>query len=174
MDILQNSQANAQKFTFNISLAGTNVFQTGNQIVPYTMNANGLVSREGYLRSDPGAIATGQQRQNYIRSEALDKMLSGMYRNVFEQTYAKATVDAEIALEQYQASLSRDHCPHWDVSQASPLEKQLKLIANVIAAYKNSPTKRQTFFITVGRFDMHKDLMTQHPGQFKRSKCRHQ
>ncbi len=165
MDIIQNSQKQAQKFTYNISLSGTNILQTGNQIVPYTMSVQGLASRQGYAPHDPGPSATVQQQQAYIQSQALDQLLSGMYQNVFEQTYAKASVDAEIALEQYQDSLKTDHYPNWDTTNASPLEKQLKLIANVIAAYKDGPTKRQTFFIQVGRYDMHKDLMLLHPGE---------
>jgi uncharacterized protein (DUF1501 family) len=161
MDILQSSQSKGGKFTFNISLSGANVLQTGNHIVPYTMSVNGLVPLEGYKPRNPGDSFADQVA--YTRSKAVDQLLGGMYRNIFENTYAKATIDAQDALTQYQESLSHDAHANWDVSNASRLEKQLKLVANVIAAYKDSTTKRQTFFITLGGFDMHHNMMTLQP-----------
>jgi uncharacterized protein (DUF1501 family) len=164
MDILQNIQSRAQKSTFNISLSGTNVFQTGNTIAPYTLSVNGLVPLEGYYPTGPKSNSLVDQA-NYSRSQALNQLLGGMYHNVFESTYAQATIDAENSLTQYQESLSTDRYPAWSPAQDSVFEKQLKLIANVIAAYKDSPTKRQTFFVTIGRYDMHKNLMSLHPGE---------
>jgi uncharacterized protein (DUF1501 family) len=163
MDILQNTQSHAQKSTFNISLSGTNIFQTGNSIAPYTLSVNGLQPLEGYYPRGPKSDSLAD-RVSYARSQAINELLGGMYRNVFESTYARATIDAQDSLTQYQDSLSKDHYPSWTPSD-SPFEKQLKLIANVIAAYKDSPTKRQTFFLTLGRYDMHKNLMTLHPGE---------
>ncbi len=166
MDILQNTQSHAQKSTFNISLSGTNIFQTGNSIAPYTLSVNGLEPLAGYYPRGPKSNSFADQVA-YTRSQALNQLLGGMYRNVFESTYAQATIDAQDSLTQYQESLSKDHFPSWTPSD-SAFEKQLKLIANVISAYKDSPTKRQTFFITLGRYDMHKDLMTLHPGELSK------
>lgn len=162
MDILQNVQGKAHKSTFNISLHGANILQTGNSIVPYTMSVNGLVPLEGYDPKNPSANASAADQEKYVRSQAVDKLLGGMYRNVFETTYARATIDAQNALTQYQDKLSKDAYPSWKPSD-SKLEKELKLIANVIASYKNSPTRRQTFFVVLGGFDMHHNLMAQHP-----------
>lgn len=162
MDILQNRQSRGQKFTFNISLSGANILQTGNDIVPYTMSVNGLVPLQGYNPNPPAADSL-RERAAYARSQAVDQLLGGMYRNIFESTYAQATVDAQNALSQYQEKLGHDAYPAWNVSQALPIEKQLKLIANTIASFKNSGTKRQTFFVTYGGFDMHQGLMERHP-----------
>jgi len=163
MDILQNAQPKGQKSSFSISLSGTNILQTGNVIVPYTMSVNGLVPLEGYKPLNVGSDGTLRDRVAYARSQAVDQLLGATYRNIFEQTYAKATIDAQNSLATFQDNLKSDAHPNWDVSNAAPLEKQLKLIANVIAAYKDSPTKRQTFFVTVGGYDMHRDLMLHHP-----------
>jgi uncharacterized protein (DUF1501 family) len=162
MDILQNMQPKGQKSSFSISLAGTNILQTGNTVVPYTMNVNGLVPLEGYQPLNAGSDDSLRARVAYARSQAVDELLSSTYRNIFEQTYAKATIDAQDSLAMFQDNLKNDAYPDWDVSNATPLEKQLKLIANVIHAYKDSPTKRQTFFLTVGGYDMHRDMMTRH------------
>jgi uncharacterized protein (DUF1501 family) len=163
MDILQNTQSHAQKSTFNISLCGTNIFQTGNSIAPYSISVNGLVPLSGYHPGTPTSNSLANQ-VSYTRSQALNQLLGGLYQNVFESTYAQATVDAQNSLTQYQDSLHTDHYPSWTPDKnASEFESQLKLIANVIAAYKDSPTKRQTFFITLKKYDMHKGLMTDHP-----------
>lgn len=162
MDILQNTQTHAHKSTFNISLHGANILQTGNVIAPYTMSVNGLVPLEGYRPNNPGSSASANDREAYVRSQAVNQLLGGMYRNIFETTYARATIDAQNSLTQYQESLKTDGFPNWKTSDGR-FEKELKLVANVINAYKDSPTKRQTFFIVLGGFDMHKGLMTAHP-----------
>lgn len=161
MDILRSIQSKGDKFTFNVSLSGTNILQTGDVIVPYTMSVNGLVPLQGYQPRNSGDSPADHEA--YVRSQAVNQLLGGMYRNVFESTYAQATIDAQNALAQYQDKLSRDAYAGWNVSNASRLEQQLKIIANVISAYKNSTTKRQTFFVTLGGFDMHHNLMTLHP-----------
>lgn len=163
MDILQNSQPRGQKSSFSISISGTNILQTGNIIVPYTMSINGLVPLEGYKPFNAGADDSLSNRTAYIRSQAVNQLLGSTYRNIFEQTYAKATVDAQDSLAAFQDELKTDAFPNWDASNASPLEKQLKLVANVIHAYKDSTTKRQTFFISIGGYDSHRNMMTQHP-----------
>ena len=163
MDILQNAQPRGQKSSFSISLAGTNILQTGNLIVPYTMSVNGLVPLEGYKPFNTGSDGTVRDRIAYVRSQAVNELLGSTYRNIFEQTYAQATVDAQDSLAMFQDNLKADAYPNWNVANASPLEKQLKLIANVIHAYKDSPTKRQTFFIDLGGYDNHHNMMTLHP-----------
>lgn len=162
MDVLQNDQSLGAKYTFNISLSGTNVLQTGNQIVPYSMSVDGLVPLRGYDPSAPGELSPARKAV-LARSQAIDSLMGGLYRNIFESTYAQSTINAQDALVKYQQSLSKDAYPQWKVSEDSTLEKQLKLVANVIAAYKDSPTKRQTFFITLGGFDMHHGMMEQQP-----------
>jgi uncharacterized protein (DUF1501 family) len=162
MDILQNTQSRAQKSTFNISLSGTNIFQTGNSIAPYTLSVDGLIPLSGY-HPDRAPSSSLTDRVSFTRSQALNQLLGGMYRNIFESTYARATIDAQNSLTQYQESLHTDHYPSWTPDKGSDFERELKLIANVIAAYKDSPTKRQTFFITLKGYDMHRNLMANHP-----------
>lgn len=84
MDILQNDQRRGQKTSFNVSLNGANILQTGNSIAPYTMSVNGLVPLQGYKPHDPGSSASFAEKETYARSQAVDKLLGGMYRNIFE------------------------------------------------------------------------------------------
>ncbi len=52
MDILGKEQDPLRRSTFNISLSGMNVLQTGREIVPYTLSTEGLTGLAGY---DPKA-----------------------------------------------------------------------------------------------------------------------
>lgn len=159
MDILGKEQDPLRKSTFNVSLSGMNVLQTGREIVPYTLSTKGLEGLAGY---DPRARdgQTLQEQALIARTKAFDSMMQGVYYNVFERTYAKITKGAQDSFEQLQADLKTDAFPEWSTTEDSPqLEQQLKMIANVIAAYKDTSVRRQTFFISLGGFDMHSELI---------------
>lgn len=161
MDILAKEQDPARKSTFNISLSGMNVLQTGREIVPYTMSPKGLVGLAGYdAGARPGANPSLHEQALVTRTKAFDSMMQGMYYNVFERTYAKITRGAQDSFEQLQSDLKSDAFPGWNLDEDSPsLEQQLKMVANVIEAYKDSGVRRQTFFLSLGGFDMHAELV---------------
>ena len=161
MDILSKQQDPARRSTFNVSLSGMNILQTGREIVPYTMNTRGLVGLTGYDEKARGDSRASLQDQVILaRTKAVDSMMQGVYYNVFERTYAKVTKGAQDTFEQLQFDLKDDAFPDWAVNEDSPqLEQQLKMIANVINAYKDSGVRRQTFFVSLGGFDMHAELV---------------
>lgn len=159
MDILGKEQDPTRKSTFNMSLSGMNILQTGREVVPYTLSTDGLVGLSGY---DPNARPGDslQEQALLARTKAMDSMMQGVYYNVFERTYAKITRGAQDSFEQLQSDLKADAFPNWRTTEDSPqLEQQLKLIANVINAYKDTGVRRQTFFVSLGGFDMHSELV---------------
>ncbi len=160
MDILGKEQDPTRKSTFNISLSGMNILQTGREIVPYTLSTKGLAGLKGY---DPDFHASEHSslREQAIqaRTEAMDSMMQGIYYNVFERTYAKITRGAQDSFEQLREDLREDAFPAWTPREDVQLEQQLKMIANTIEAYRGSGVRRQTFFVAVGGFDMHSELI---------------
>lgn len=160
MDILQRDQGADRRSTFNISLSGMNILQTGREIVPYTLNIAGLENLAGYDRNfhlEPAAPLA--QQVVAARTEAFDSLMQGVYNNVFERTYAKVTSGALDSLAQLQKDLKSDAFPDWNPNAESDLEQQLKLVANVISSYQGTGVKRQTFFVAIGGFDMHSELV---------------
>lgn len=160
MDILQNQQQSRRKSAFNISLSGMNIFQTGREIVPYTIGNRGLVGLDGFDRAASSRNAsTLEERVLAARTEAVDSMMQGTYQNVFERTYARITRNAQDTFEQLKSDLEGDAFPDWQTESAPDLEQQLKLVASAIQSFHDTDIRRQTFFITVGGFDMHSELI---------------
>jgi len=160
MDILQRDQSATRRSTFNISLSGMNILQTGREIVPYTLETGGLTNLAGHDRAiqlEPTASLA--QQALAARTTAFDSLMQGVYGNVFERTYARTTSGALDSLAQLQGDLKSDAFPTWLPDAESELEKQLKLTANVISAYQGTGVKRQTFFIALTGFDMHSELV---------------
>ncbi len=165
MDVLQRDLSAGQKFAFNISMSGTNILQTGNRVVPYSMNVKGLTPLRGYdpKAGAPGAGAPLPAEVDYARMSATKALMSGVYRNIFESTYVQTSVEAQEAFDEVKSRLHEDAYPNWQPADAAKLEAQLKLVANMIAGFKDTKTKRQTFFISIAGFDMHHNLMKEQP-----------
>lgn len=162
MDQFQNLNTNLRRSTYNISLSGVNIMQTGNSIVPYSMKASGATGLADY---DPELMSPANlnQRVTAARSGAIDDMMQAVYRNIFEKTYTRVTRDAQESFEMFDQSLEDVTYSEWNASSGSDLEKQLKMIARIISAYSsNGEAKRQTFFVSVGGWDTHSELFDTH------------
>lgn len=163
MDILGHDQSRAGRATFNISLSGMNVLQTGYDVAPYTVNARGVRPLLGYdPKAHPNEAARLRDQVSAARSEAFESLMQGVYHNLFERTYARTTRGAIDALERVQSDLAEDLYPDWNASAASNLEAQLKMVARLIPAQRKQGIRRQTFFIGVGGYDTHADLIPKH------------
>ncbi len=58
-----------------------------------------------------------------------------------------------------------DHLHDLAFPADNPLAAQLKIVARLIAARATLGMKRQVFFVSLGGFDMHDDLIANHPVQ---------
>ena len=88
-DILQEGNCN-QKISMNISLSGSNVFQSGEVTSHYTIDQNGSRGLRGYGGTSP---------DDQIFTQAVDGLLGQHYQHVFEQTFAarmRGAIDAHI------------------------------------------------------------------------------
>ena len=63
MDVLAREHESARRSTFNISFSGMNILQTGREIVPYTMNPDGLVGLAGFDRAVHGGAGATLSEQ---------------------------------------------------------------------------------------------------------------
>src|SRR5882672_48930 len=80
-DLLKDLNTN-QTVPMNISLDGSNVFQTGNTVAEYSITPSGAVGLSGYS-------ATWQQYQDLQNSmsAAVDSQLAQQYSNLLSQTF---------------------------------------------------------------------------------------
>jgi len=147
-DLLQDLIGN-NNISMNISLSGTNIFQTGNQTTEFSVSSQGSTSIIGYKGGD-----TYEQ----ILTQSIDSMLNLEYKNIFEQAYAnklRNSLDAEIAFREAIMSVQSVNTPFSN----NMFSNSLKFIANTINARENLGQKRQVFFVLFGGWDHHDDTL---------------
>ena len=94
------------------------------------------------------------------------RLLGQQYRSLFEQTYASTTRDAIDAYKSYSSALSGITLTTAFPSGNS-VGSSLAQIAKTIAARGKLGVRRQVFFVSLGGFDLHDNLLTGQPGLLK-------
>lgn len=145
-------EANVQNgVSMNISLSGSNVFQSGNQVSEHSIDASadGGAGINAYDDgSDFGAL----------KKRMVDDLLVVQQQNIFRREYSRrlrAAIDARAVFV--------------DALQGSPVlttpfsssnfSQSLRQIARVIGARDALGVTRQTFFVSVGGWDHHDDVL---------------
>lgn len=149
-DLLESANP-ANGISMNISLSGTNVFQSGTEVSPYSIDtseagAPGLSSYDN--GTDFGAL----------RKRMIDDLLAVPHENLFRREYSKRLRGAIDAREIFVSALAAG-TPVTDAFSSGPFSQALRQIARVIGARSELGAVRQTFFITVGGWDHHDDVL---------------
>lgn len=147
-DLLHSLNAD-DRISMNISLSGNNLFQTGDQIVPYSITSVGSIPLFGYEKfsSDLGIA----------RTTAITNALDAEYANLFKQTYLDKF---KVSLE--AASIFETALENTAISTVFPdtdLGYELKMVARTIASNSQLGHKRQTFFVSLGGWDHHDEVL---------------
>lgn len=141
------------RFSMNISLDGSNIWQAGKTIAEYAIRDTGADSMAGYN----SAYAAGQSLMQ-IRSAALDSQMALEYQNLFQQSFAKSKKDAVDAYDAFTLATNVP-LPSSVIWPNTPLANQLKMVAKTIAGRANLGMRRNTFFVNYGGFDHHSNLL---------------
>ena len=149
-DLLKSLNA-TEKVSMNVSLAGSNVWQSGLSTFEYAITSNGAVGMTGY---QSGYVTNGGLSQ--IRSGAVDGQLANTYSNLFAQTFATSKRNA---LEAYDLFSSATATPPPGTFPGSSLGQQLRRVAQTIAGRVALGMTRQTFFVSVGGWDHHDEVI---------------
>ncbi len=147
-DILQSGNCNPN-IAMNISLSGSNVWQTGRITSHYTITENGSEGLRDY-----GGTATGA----VVRTEAVDGLLGLHYQHLFEKTFAarmRGAIDAHVDFSNAIASLP----PLTTQFSNTSLSRKFRMIALTIAAREALCMKRETFFVEAGGWDHHDEVL---------------
>lgn len=147
-DLLRSLNGNSQ-ISLSISIAGTNTFEVGNVVLPYSVSSNGSIGLAGF---DGSANAN-------IRLQAFRDLLALPHNNLFEKAYSD-TVTRAIATNDLLTSALAGIPPLQTVFPATALAAQLNMVAKLIAARTNLGMRRQIFFCSVGGYDTHGDQLT--------------
>lgn len=138
-----------ERVSMNISIAGSNVWQSGNQTFPYAISSNGSQGRRNY---------NAQWGLHPARNAAVDSQLDLDYTNLFQRTFAQTSRDAIAAHEEFSAAI--DAVPAFQTTfPGDYVAQQLRMVAQAIAARQTLGMRRQTFFVQFGGWDHHDEVL---------------
>jgi uncharacterized protein (DUF1501 family) len=154
-DILNAANSN-NGISMNISLAGKNVFQRGANITEYSISDNVDPNSVG-LQSFP-TWWSNSGMLNEMRANAIDSLVSKTYANLLQKTYSTTAKNSMQSFEIFKEALKR--VPTIQTSFPNTgLARDLQAIAKVMSVRQELGAKRQTFFVTIGGWDMHDNLV---------------
>lgn len=150
-DLMISANQN-QTISMNISLSGSNVFQTGENSVEYSLHPEeGSIGIYDYNNQDWAF--------NQLKRAAIDGLVNPVYQNVFKNTYRKTIKSAIDGNEILSAAI--DSAPIFNVpfTQNSDLSKSFEMIAKTISGREQLQMSRQIFFVEYGGWDHHDELL---------------
>ncbi|MFT5168063.1 MAG: hypothetical protein ACI8P3_003302 [Saprospiraceae bacterium] len=148
-DIIQSMNSN-QNISMNISLSGNNIFQTGNTVTPFTVNSDtGSVGILGY--NEPDVF-------HNLLTSGVNSLLNQQYQDVFKKTYS-SVVKNSIQNNDFFNDAIGDTSPFTTPFSDNYISESLHMIARTVAAHEALGMERQTFFLSVGGFDNHDELL---------------
>ncbi|KAA3639870.1 MAG: DUF1501 domain-containing protein [Bacteroidetes bacterium] len=152
-DMLNDMNMN-QNVSMNISLSGTNIFQYGQTLVEFAIDPyDGSPGIDGY---DP--LASGFNGQ---RTEGIDLLLGVDHPDMYKKTYTdilKRSLDGSI---EFRAAMDQIGTLNTFFSD-NRISQSFKRITEVIMARDILGFKRQIFFVQMGGWDMHGELIDSH------------
>ncbi len=149
-DLMQNVNVN-NGVSMNISLSGSNVFQSGNEVGEYSVEAVG--------DGAPG-INNYNDGTDYgtLKKRMVDELLAVRQQHIFRREYSRrlrGAIDAQaVFVDALQTSPTLT-----TVFSPGYFSQSLRQIARIIGARDALGATRQTFFVTVGGWDHHDDVL---------------
>lgn len=142
-----------------INAAGNAVFLSGDSVLPYQVTAKGAVDIDSLVYS-AGVYGIGACKT------ALDTLLRANPTHWMEKEWArmvKSSIDNRAVVSGGIAG-SSDSAYVTTGFANDTLSAQLKIVARLIQARSSLDVKRQVFFVSLGGFDLHDNLITNHTG----------
>lgn len=151
-DLIQSMNTN-QNISMNISLNGINTFQYGNEVVPYVITPSGAISITGWESTDP---------YNTVRKTAMNSLMDQDYYDIYKNTYRNTLKSSNETSLVFQSAI--DAVPDFTTSLPANnnLAAQLRMVAKTIAARDTLGFSRQIFFVELGGWDHHAELLHEH------------
>lgn len=139
--------------SMNISLGGNNLFQRGETVTEYAINPEGGVAIYGWNEQLPFL---------QMMTEDVTDMMNKQYEDVFKDSYKGVLKRSVESNEIFNEAVG-------EVMVNTPfandqLSQKMRMIAQTIAARNELGAKRQIFFVDIGGFDNHDELINAHAG----------
>ena len=151
-DLFAAGNGNATFTCVNVS--GNAVYLAGKQAVQYQITPSGSVPLSGLKSPLYGSTQC---------SDALRLLVTQPRTHLLESEYNRVTtrsIDADSVLS---VALANSPAVKTEFPADNSLADQLHMVARMIAAAPAVGAKRQVFFVSLGGFDTHDGLVTDHP-----------
>ncbi len=145
--------ANTNRVLTCVSVTGNTVFLSGDQALSYQVSTNGAVKIS--------AVNNNVYNSAAVRA-AINSLALQTRTHVLENEYNLVTaraVGAESALTSALAAFPATDAPFNAFPTANGLADQLRIVARLIAARAQLGNQRQVFFVSIGGFDLHDNLI---------------
>ncbi|MDH3650219.1 MAG: DUF1501 domain-containing protein, partial [Saprospiraceae bacterium] len=145
----------SNEISMNITLSGTNVFQFADKIVEYSVSPSG----DGYgIRG-----YQGDHDFDLARTALIDGLMYHDHEDMFKNTYVDIIRNSIEAQESFQQSIAA--VPEFTTSFSdNSLARSFEMIAKIVASHDALGFKRQIFFVRVGGWDHHDNLLQNQNG----------
>ena len=137
-----------------VSVAGNAVYLSGNSAVQYQVTPNGSVPLSALAKPLFGSQAC---------SDALRALVTAPRSHLFEAEHARVMKRSIEADAQLTSALVGTAALRTVFPAGNPLAAQLAMVARMISARTALSAKRQVFFVSLGGFDTHDGILTEHP-----------
>jgi len=142
-----------------ISVTGNAVFLSGDSALQYQVSSGGAVKIRAV--ADPGVYGSREVRG------VVDTLIRQSRGHMLENEYTRVTTRAIAAETHISAAVAPTAAApggrplNTAFPAENPLADQLKMVARLIAGRSSLGAKRQVFFVSLGGFDLHDNLITQ-------------
>ena len=154
-DILNDAQS-VQEISMNISLDGKNRFQSGNQVLEYSISNDANQSNVG-LDGLPSSYSNGGFL-NQTKNTVVQNMVEMEYSNLFHKAYGTLASQSIDAIEIMKAALGKVP-PINSAFSSSALSQDLLMMAKMMSIRSELGKSRQIFFTTFGGWDHHDNVI---------------
>lgn len=149
-DLMQNVNV-ANGISMNVSLGGNNVFQSGRMAAEYSIDSAG--------DGAPGINAYDDGTEfGDFRKRMIDDLLTTSYGNLFKQEYGNRLRGAIDSQAVFVDALQRGDTFN-QAFGGNPFSAAMRQVARVIGARDVLGACRQTFFVLVGGWDHHDEVV---------------
>ena len=149
---LLNSQGFRQPLAMNVSINGNNIFQGGRETVFYNIGVNGAPQMNLYRDRN---ARSGKRRELFL--ELLRQ--SGNDPSLLQQEFGNTLIRSYQTAETVNAALAS--VPELTTSFGTDTaSRQLKMAAQMVRARDALGVKRQVFFVQVGGWDFHDNMLS--------------
>jgi len=152
-DILRDMNT-IDEVSMNISLAGRNRFQAGNEVVEYAVGNQ--IQDLGVENLPPYWPKSGSMSE--LRNNAIQNIVEQTYANIFQSTYGDLTNQTFQSLEVFQSALER-RPGFTHTFDEFRLSQDMRMMSDIISVQNLLGANRQMFFTVFGGWDHHDEVI---------------